>query len=157
MPKTPVTLLEIEKYAHVALRRWLTRALRVPEVKKRSGIVKASAVMVDLKICGLAKMVRFNSSFRGKPRPTDVLSFEAPDVFKQQGVLGDLLICGPVAVKQADELGHAWKSEIDVLLVHGILHLCGYDHEKSVKEAKEMALLEKKVLGVKNGRGLIGR
>jgi rRNA maturation RNase YbeY len=63
--------------------------------------------------------------------------------------LGDLVICTPVVLKQAKAFNHSWKKEIDLLLVHGLLHLLHFDHEKGKKEALEMAKWEKKLLGKK--------
>lgn len=91
---------------------------------------------------------------------TDVLSFPAPDVFYQQGFLGELVICGPVLERQAKELGHSVQTELDVLLIHGVIHLLGLDHERGENEAAEMARLEAflmKSLGRKTASGLIER
>lgn len=85
--------------------------------------------------------------FRKKKKTTDVLSFPADRFFQEMGLLGDLVICGPVLIQQAREQGHDWKNELDVLMVHGLLHLFHYDHEKSPREAKVMAQWEQKLLG----------
>ena len=92
---------------------------------------------------------RLNRRFRGKNRATDVLSFPAY-VFhvpaarglSPEPVIGDLAISVDTARKQADEMAHALGIEIKVLMLHGLLHLAGYDHET---DDGEMALLEQKL------------
>ncbi|MBQ3301997.1 MAG: rRNA maturation RNase YbeY [Eggerthellaceae bacterium] len=93
-----------------------------------------------------------NRDYRGIDRPTDVLSFECDgyegdvefaegDVFE----LGDIVIAPDVAERQTAEFGTTFSDEISLLLVHGLLHLCGYDHmedeEAEVMEARERELL----------------
>lgn len=75
---------------------------------------------------------RLNRRFRGKNKPTDVLSFPAPPLQNAkpaERVAGDLAISVPTAVRQAAEQGHLLAVEIKVLMLHGLLHLAGYDHE----------------------------
>ncbi len=92
------------------------------------------------------KMRRLNAKYRGKSSVTDVLSFEAPPVFFNSGLLGELVICKSVLKRQAKEQGQSEVQELKILLVHGVLHLLGFDHELSAKAAREMALAEKKLL-----------
>ncbi len=157
MPSKPVTTKEIEKYAVSALKKWLKKAMLIPEVKKRLVPPETSTYQVDISVCTAARMAKLNGAFRKKPKPTDILSFPTDEFFQRQGILGDLVLCGPVAIKQAKEIGHTWKKEVDVLLVHGILHLLSYDHEESEKAAKDMAKMEKKILGLKHSKSLINR
>jgi len=75
---------------------------------------------------------RLNRRFRGKDKPTDVLSFPATDFVQDQKKnqeRGDLAISVETARKQAAEQGHALTCELQVLMLHGLLHLAGYDHE----------------------------
>lgn len=75
---------------------------------------------------------RLNRQFRGKNRPTDVLSFPAEPLQHAkpaERVAGDLAISVPTARRQAAAQGHALAAEIKVLMLHGLLHLAGYDHE----------------------------
>ena len=72
-----------------------------------------------------AELERLNREFRSKPEPTDVLSFPAP---APHGDLGDIAISVDRAKAQAEELGHDTPTEIRVLMLHGVLHLLGYDH-----------------------------
>lgn len=157
MPSKPITTLEIEKYAVTALRKWLKKAMTVPEVKKKLIEPETNRYQVDLSICTAPKMTKINFAFRKIKKPTDILSFPTHEFFQRQGVLGDLVICGPIAVKQAKAVGHTWKKEIDVLLVHGILHLCHFDHETSDKDAKVMKHMEAKILGKTYKASLIER
>ena len=89
-----------------------------------------------------------NRDYRAKDRPTDVLSFaqrEGDFAFQDDPVLGDVIISLETTVRQAEERGHPLNKELSILLVHGILHLIGYDHieddEAAIMEAKEKELL----------------
>lgn len=157
MPPKPVTSDEIEKYAVKALKKWLKKTMSLPEVKKRLIEPETDRYEVDLSICNAPKMAKINFAFRKIKKPTDILSFPTHEFFQRQGVLGDLVLCAPIALKQAEEIGHTWKKEIDVLLVHGILHLCHFDHELSDKEAALMSKTETRVLGKTYKKSLIKR
>lgn len=85
---------------------------------------------------------RLNRDFRGKDKPTDVLSFPAEAGFVDELVAGDLAISVETARRQAGEQGHALRCELKVLMLHGLLHLAGYDHET---DAGEMARRERKL------------
>ena len=83
---------------------------------------------------------KINLAKRGKDKATDVLSFpiiekDLPDGYK---ILGEVVISIDTMRKQAREIGHSDKEEFYRLLVHGILHLLGFDHEKSAYEEKRM-------------------
>ena len=101
-----------------------------------------------------AAIRRLNRKFRGKNKATDVLSFPAEGV-GTENIAGDLAISVPTALRQAVEQGHALSVEIKVLMLHGLLHLAGYDHET---DAGQMARRER-VLRGKLGlpQGLIER
>jgi probable rRNA maturation factor len=71
---------------------------------------------------------RLNRQFRRINKPTDVLSFPAPHVAANE-VAGDLAISVPTALRQARAQGHPLAVEIKVLILHGLLHLAGFDHE----------------------------
>jgi len=98
-------------------------------------------------------MRTLNREYRGKNRTTDVLSFsmlEGPFAAVRPDLLGDIVISVPMAEKQARAAGHSLFREIELLLVHGLLHLLGYDHERSPAAArrmrrKEQMLLKRKV------------
>ena len=76
-------------------------------------------------VAGDASVREANRQFRGKPESTDVLSF--PD--DEPGRLGDILISAARAERQAVEYGHSVDDEVKTLILHGLLHLLGYDHE----------------------------
>jgi probable rRNA maturation factor len=90
------------------------------------------------------EMRRLNRHFRGKDKPTDVLSFPAGGPVAAE-VAGDLAISVPTARRQAAERGHVLRTEIKVLILHGLLHLAGYDHEtdKGEMDRRERALRAK--------------
>jgi probable rRNA maturation factor len=96
------------------------------------------------------EMAHLNGQYRGIAEPTDVLSFGCDDPCPAPGdepiTLGDVVIAPAVAEVQAAELGHSMEQELDVLLVHGVLHLLGYDHEApddaGAMAAREAALLD---------------
>jgi probable rRNA maturation factor len=98
-----------------------------------------------------------NRRYRRKDRPTDVLSFALaePGQLRQPGaVLGDVVISIPAARRQAADLGHPLESELALLLVHGTLHLLGYDHE-SDRDARRMRTKTRRylaVFGIRNFR-----
>ncbi len=94
-------------------------------------------------------MRTLNSRYRGQDKTTDVLSFslrEGRFPHIQPEMLGDIVISVPVAARQAREEGHALTHEIDRLLVHGLLHLLGHDHERSSREARRMMKKEQQLL-----------
>ncbi|MFA6919135.1 MAG: rRNA maturation RNase YbeY [Patescibacteria group bacterium] len=116
-----------------------------------AGIKKAT---FSLAFVGDKEMQKLNCSYRGKDRVTDVLSFaEEKDGFISQSdernekYLGEIIICLAQAKRQAREYDWTLDKEIVRLLVHGLAHLIGYDHENvSLKKAKEMQLFEEKVM-----------
>ena len=136
------------------------KALKTVDVK--------NDVEISLAIVGDGRIRKLNKMYRGKNRVTDVLSFsdksvlpylakafprlkkgkdlefiQAPDGIKR---LGEIIICYSRAKKQAQRAGHSLEKELTILLIHGILHLLDYDHEKGEKEAEEMKKLEETIL-----------
>ncbi len=82
-----------------------------------------------------ATMAELNEQWMEKEGPTDVLAFPMDELRPglvneepEEGVLGDLVLCPDVAAKQGEAAGHGKDAEIELLTVHGILHLLGYDH-----------------------------
>jgi len=91
-------------------------------------------------------MRELNREWRGFDKPTDVLSFgTTDDTPEPEKSLGDIVISVETALRQAEELGHSFEEEVERLLVHGILHLLGHDHENAT-DAKNMRVMERKVL-----------
>jgi probable rRNA maturation factor len=93
---------------------------------------------VHVLLAGDATLRRLNRQFRWKNEATDVLSFPAGDG-NAVGVAGDLAISLETAARQAARFGHSLRDEVRVLLLHGVLHLAGFDHEA---DAGEMAAHE---------------
>ena len=105
---------------------------------------------LSIAIVDLAEMAALNVQYRGKEGPTDVLSFECDDPCSvatagEPIMLGDVVIAPEVAEAQAAEYGHTVEEELNLLLVHGVLHLMGYDHiddaEAEVMQVRERAIL----------------
>jgi probable rRNA maturation factor len=95
-----------------------------------------------------AEIHRLNRDYRGKDRPTDVLAFALREGCRAPGddaVLGDVVISVDTAALQARRRGAPVADEVRTLLVHGILHLLGYDHERSAVEARRMQALERRL------------
>jgi len=116
--------------------RRLLRALQLDEAE------------LSLLLVSDGEMRKLNRDWRGRDRPTDVLAFAqregpggAPD-----GLLGDVVISVDTARRQAAERGHPLAIEGERLLVHGLLHLLGYDHERSPAEARRMQRRERSLV-----------
>ncbi len=97
----------------------------------------------------------FNGLYRGVDRATDVLSFPLSDSavtadkvkgFDRPFPLGDIVICVPKALSQAKEYGIPFREELRRLLVHGLLHLAGYDHELNAYQKMKMERKERELL-----------
>lgn len=104
---------------------------------------------LSIALIGDAEMHALNRDWRGKDRPTDVLAFalrEGEDAALHPDVLGDVVISLDTAARQAAARGHAVADEVRVLLAHGILHLLGYDHERSPAEARRMFAKQRALL-----------
>jgi len=102
---------------------------------------------IGILLVGDRSMRRLNRDYRKKNRTTDVLAFpmrEGPG--PSSALMGDVVISVPTAAQQARQLGRSLDEELTILLVHGILHLCGYDHERSNREARRMQQRERWVL-----------
>jgi len=94
------------------------------------------------------KIKELNAKYRGITAPTDVLSFPMLEDLSQTQLpqlLGDVVICPQIAAQQARRFRHSLNDEICLLLVHGILHLLGYNHKKEA-EARKMKVEEEKIL-----------
>jgi probable rRNA maturation factor len=127
-----------------AIRRWARAAL--------SG-VRQRRVAVNVRIVGAGESRRLNASYRRRDKATNVLSFpyEAPPGAKSD-LLGDLVICAPVVKHEARAQGKTEKAHWAHMVVHGIMHLRGYDHDNdedaAVMERREIRTL--RTLGFPN-------
>ena len=108
-----------------------------------------SDAQVSLSLCNDEAIAELNCQWRGKDQPTDVLSFPLED----EVMLGDLVISVETAAHQATARGHSLRDELRVLMVHGMLHLLGYDHELGAEDEAEMAAAEQKLLRKLSWRG----
>ena len=97
-----------------ALGRFAARAQRAAGIRGE----------VDVLVTSSAELRRLNRRFRGKNKATDVLSFPSAD-----GTPGDIAISAEISARNARRLGHSAADEMKTLILHGLLHLAGYDHE----------------------------
>ena len=118
---------------------------------------------MSVRIVDAAEIHALNSDYRGKDKPTNVLSFPAGDVAGLPAdmpvLLGDVVICASVVREEAAAQGKAITDHWAHMLVHGTLHLLGYDHETET-EAVEMEALETRILsehGVADPYGASGQ
>ena len=114
--------------------------------------VGETSAELGIMLVGDQRMRGLNRRYRGKDRTTDVLAFAMRKAFTLHALrftpdmLGDVVISVPTAWRQAKEARRSLDEELAWLLVHGILHLCGYDHERSEKEARRMHRRERMIL-----------
>ncbi|MGH9046144.1 MAG: rRNA maturation RNase YbeY [Acidimicrobiales bacterium] len=147
--------------APVEIERWSTLARSVLESRGLKGEAEVSLLFVDE-----VAIAALNERFLERPGPTDVLAFPleddpvAPGRFPDMGgtgpgtdveaepplLLGDVVVCPAVAERNAKERSSPYDDEIALLVVHGVLHLLGMDHEIDV-EAEAMEALERELLG----------
>ena len=116
--------------------------------RKILSLLEQPSAELSILFVGDRKMRELNSAYRGILKSTDVLSFEAAMPIKESGadnVLGDIVISVPKAESQAKDFGMIFYNEIYRLLIHGILHLSGYDHEASEYRAKKMRKKEREI------------
>jgi probable rRNA maturation factor len=88
---------------------------------------------VNVLVTNRRELRSLNRQFRGKDKPTDVLSFPPPPSAKRRSakkIPGELAISADIARENAERLGHSLAEEIKILVLHGILHLAGFDHEQ---------------------------
>ena len=111
---------------------------RLAKNKTLKNLKKLKKDEITFVLISAPKMKTMNSQFRGKDYATDVLSF-APTSPES---LGELILCPSVLKKQAKQNDHSLDFEILYMVIHGILHLLGYDHEQSLAEEKKMFLIQ---------------
>ena len=137
MPKAPALALDVQLAARrsrfpsrAKVRRWARAAIRRP-------------ADVTVRVVGEAEGRRLNRVYRGRDRATNVLSFAYDR--GRGGVAGDLLLCAPVIRREASRQGKPLEAHYAHLVVHGLLHLQGYDHE-APRAARRMEALETQIL-----------
>lgn len=108
---------------------------RLPAARTLARFLAAAQAAIELRgqvsvlLTTDAEIRRLNRTYRGIDRPTDVLSFSAADSLAcKERVAGDLAISFPMARRQAAQYGHSALAEVKILMLHGLLHLAGFDH-----------------------------
>ncbi|HEY5808389.1 MAG TPA: rRNA maturation RNase YbeY [Povalibacter sp.] len=134
-----------------SLRRWAQAALGENPVTPRLRKFVRDGAGLAIRVVGAAESKRLNSAWRGKDKPTNVLSFPSGLADRQLPAaedaipLGDLVICASVVAREAREQGKTPQAHWAHMVVHGVLHLLGYDHEvdreAEIMEAREVTLL----------------
>jgi probable rRNA maturation factor len=101
---------------------------------------------LSVALIGNVEMRKLNAKYRKKDYPTDVLSFPVEGIMPEETrLLGDVIISVDKAIEQARARGHSSEQELITLLIHGVVHLLGYDHERSARDARAMGRLEKRI------------
>lgn len=112
------------------IRRWTVAAQEKP-------------LQATVRFVGAAEGRKLNRNFRGKDYATNVLTF----VYENETTaVGDLIVCLPVALREARERGKPLRAHLAHLIVHGMLHLQGYDHESGLHDAAVMEARERAIL-----------
>jgi probable rRNA maturation factor len=134
--------------AAAALRRWARAAHEAAVARRpraRRGVDPVAAA-VCIRIVGATASRRLNAGYRGKDKPTNVLSFPATPIERDlDGSLGDVVICAPVVAAEARAQHKALPEHWAHMVVHGVLHLHGYDHG-TARQARDMEGLEVEIL-----------
>jgi probable rRNA maturation factor len=151
--------VEVNEVALAAIARYVLDELHIHPLAELSVLVVDEKAMTEL-----------HERWMGEPGPTDVLSFPmdelrpphlaggnagragAEEPGPDPGLLGDVVLCPPVAAAQAREAGHSTQAELELLTVHGILHLLGYDHAEPEEKAEMFGLQDRLLASWRAGR-----
>jgi probable rRNA maturation factor len=132
---------EVDEQSLLDIARYALDRMRVHPLSE------LSVILVDVDA-----MEQLHLQWMEEAGPTDVMSFPMDELRPgkegeelPQGLLGDIVLCPEVALKQGKTAGHAMDDELQLLTVHGVLHVLGYDHEES-EEEREMFALQKRIL-----------
>jgi probable rRNA maturation factor len=139
-----ITVINRQRKREIDTARW---AAFVGRVLPALG-VEADPIIVFVSDLTMRKL---NRQFRGKDYPTDVLSFPPqtePFEAEISNQLGEVVISVERAAAQAKENGLSFENEMQQLILHGLLHLCGYDHETDKGEMNRLELKLRKKLGI---------
>jgi len=133
--------------------QYASAAAGLPSAEEFEGWVRAvlanrdAAGEVVIRVVDEAESAQLNATYRGRQGPTNVLSFPfEPPPGVDAPLLGDLAICAPVVRAEAAEQGKSEAAHWAHMVVHGCLHLLGYDHQDEA-EAEEMEGIEREILG----------
>lgn len=137
-------VLIVNESQHPVPRKFIAEWVQVltKELRKRK-VISAAQSRRELTLVFLNKgpAQKINKEFRGKNYATDVLSFDSVD----PAALGELILCPEVLKRQAKEHGLSFRKELGYMLLHGVLHLLGYDHETNEQDAKKMFDLQDRI------------
>ncbi len=132
---------------HTEIHSWVEAAAQ------QSGRVAGDSLEVAVRVVDAEEIQTLNKLYRQQDKATNVLSFPAGEIEglpdEAYRALGDVVVCAPVVAAEASEQGKRLVDHWGHMLVHGTLHLLGFDHEKDA-EAAEMEALESKILASKN-------
>ncbi len=128
---------QVEGVSQARLQRFLASARRTVRLDGKVSVLLTSN----------REMRQLNRKFRGKDKPTDVISFPAVDVVSAK-FAGDLAISLDIAAANARALGHSTEDELRVLILHGLLHLAGHDHETDSGQMGRKEARLRKLLGL---------
>lgn len=120
--------------------------LWMDEIAKELGKISSHKIKnkeLTIAFVSKAQMKKLNNQFRSKNKPTDILSF---DGFEDE--LGELVLCGDIVDKQAKDHQLGRREELGYLLIHGVLHLLGYEHENGGQKEKQMFALQDKLFDI---------
>lgn len=141
-------------------KRGKARGCKTPGLLKTARAILSGLSLEDAELSilltGDREIHDLNLNYRGKDKPTDVLSFPQDDTEPVEGsprILGDVAISVETTERQAVEKGHTFDRELTILLIHGVLHLIGYDHERGRKDGIVMRAMEKRLLKEVGGEG----
>jgi probable rRNA maturation factor len=121
----------------------------LPKSELTTRLSRRSLNRLNVILAGSRRIRRLNKKYRGKDYSTDVLSFSRIEGEKfpfPEVDVGDVILCPEVAVKNAKHDGISAKVEIATLVIHGLLHVFGYDHEKNDRDARKMFALQNRIL-----------
>lgn len=130
----------------------LCRAMATAAVREAGGVLDGPSAEISVVLADDSTVQGLNRDWRGKDSPTNVLSFaalddeDAPVVAGAPLLLGDVILAYGTCEREARDQGKTFAHHTAHLVVHGVLHLLGYDHEADEAEAEEMEALERRVL-----------
>lgn len=151
VPLKPVTITEPDH--DISISRALDALDEEPDDSRITAWFEQVLLMLDVppkeisvRIVGREEIARLNSEYRGRPGPTNVLSFPANIEIEGRELLGDIVICSQVVSEEAARFGLNLPDRFAHMLIHGLLHLMGYDHEDETARL-EMESVETRLLG----------
>ncbi len=127
-------MVEINNLTSYSVQKKFFKKIAIKILKKE----KRKNLELSIAFVNKKKIQELNRKYRGKDNPTDVLSFSGLQLPKVKNVLGEIIICPQEVKKNSKRFNTNFKKEMINCLIHGILHVLGYNHEGFLKEAKIM-------------------